>query len=97
MAYLGCMVNGKPGTRSFKCKELINNDKSDWIIVENTHEPIISKKDFDEVQRMRETKRKPTTTEAPLIFAKALKTEISYIIIICVTNKPLRKGACYGY
>ena len=33
-------------------KLLVRNPKKDWIIVENTHEPIIDKETFDIVQNI---------------------------------------------
>ena len=71
--YLGHMVNGRQTTRSFKCQEVVYNDKSDWIVVENTHEPIISQGDFDEVQRLMEFKRKPARDGKPHIFSGLLR------------------------
>ena len=44
--------------KSYKCKKHINNAKEDWVIFENTHEPIISQQDFDLVQELRKNKRK---------------------------------------
>ena len=58
--YIGNMVQGRTK------KSLYNNiphkatDKEDWIIVENTHEAIISKEDFYKIQEMiAECERKP--------------------------------------
>jgi len=73
--YLGHMVNGRQTTRSFKCQEIIRNAPSDWIVVENTHEPIVSQEDFDEVQRLAEFKRKPTKEGTPHIFSGLLRCD----------------------
>lgn len=45
--YLGTMVNGKSGTLSFKNKKLKRNPKEEWIRVEGTHEPLISREIWD--------------------------------------------------
>ena len=45
--YIGNMVQGKNTTISYKIKQCKSVPKSDWIIVENTHEPIIDKETFE--------------------------------------------------
>ena len=44
------MVQGKKTTYNYKLKNIIKKPKSEWIYVENTHEAIISKQEFDFVQ-----------------------------------------------
>ena len=44
--YIGNLVQGKTKKKNLRDKREVPKDKSEWIIVENTHEPIISKKDF---------------------------------------------------
>ena len=48
--YIGNTVQGKRKTRHYKGEERHVTDKDEWIIVEDTHEPIISKEMFDKVQ-----------------------------------------------
>ncbi len=48
--YIGNMVQEKCKRINYKLKKRIKNDKSDWIRVENTHEPIIDKEKFYAVQ-----------------------------------------------
>ena len=50
--YTGTMVQGLNSKISYKLKQSRAVPKEDWIRVENTHEPIVTKKVFDEVQRM---------------------------------------------
>ena len=50
-AYIGNMVQGKRKALSFKTKKRMVTDKSDWIIVENTHEALIELDIWGEVQR----------------------------------------------
>ncbi|MCC8156122.1 MAG: recombinase family protein [Oscillospiraceae bacterium] len=45
--YIGNMVQGKTGTQSYKSKKLIRKPEEEWIRVENTHEPIISRDIWD--------------------------------------------------
>ena len=50
--YLGHMVQNKTGTVSYKNHKQIDKPQSEWIKVENTHEPIISQEIWDAVQKM---------------------------------------------
>ncbi len=50
--YLGHMVQNKTGTVSYKNHKQITKPQSEWIKVENTHEPLISQDVWDAVQRM---------------------------------------------
>ena len=44
--YIGNMVQGKQTQINYKLKKPVNNKKEDWIIVPNTHEPIVDKEKF---------------------------------------------------
>ncbi|MBR5088181.1 MAG: recombinase family protein [Ruminiclostridium sp.] len=59
LEYVGHTVNFKTTKKSYKCKKRIDLPKEDWMIFENTHEPIISQHDYDLVQQLRESKRRP--------------------------------------
>lgn len=48
--YIGNMVQEKCKRINYKLKKRIKNDKSEWIRVENTHDPIIDKEKFYAVQ-----------------------------------------------
>lgn len=58
--YLGHTVNFKTHTKSYRDKRQIWNDPKDWVIFENTHEPIIDQATFDLVQKMRQQRRRNT-------------------------------------
>lgn len=60
MDYLGHTVNFKTYRKSYKQKKKIKNDKSEWKIFENTHEPIIDQSTFDIVQKIRANRKRPT-------------------------------------
>ena len=49
--YTGDLVQNKRNKINYKVKKVIKNDPSKYIIVENTHEAIIDKKIFNEVQK----------------------------------------------
>ena len=50
--YIGDMAQGKRKKLNYKLKQSIQVPKEDWIIKENTHEPIIEKKDFEKIQKL---------------------------------------------
>ena len=50
--YIGNMVQGKHKKISYKSEKTIWLPKSQWIVVENTHEAIIEREMFETVQRM---------------------------------------------
>lgn len=57
-AYIGDMVQGKVKQELCNHLDKTYTDKSEWIIAENTHEPIISRDEFFQVQEMFEQKSK---------------------------------------
>ncbi len=58
--YLGHMIQRKSETISYKLDKKRSIDKENWIVVENTHEPIISVSDFNTVQKLLETRKRTT-------------------------------------
>ena len=50
--YIGNMVQGKHKKVSYKSEKTMWLPKSQWIVVENTHEPIIDMETFETVQMM---------------------------------------------
>lgn len=60
--YIGNMVQGKSGSLSYKTKKLVSKPKEEWIRVEGTHEPIITRDVWDTVVSIDLKKvRKPDT------------------------------------
>lgn len=51
-SYIGNLVQGKRRERHYKGEERHFTDEDEWIIVEDTHEPIISKELFETVQEI---------------------------------------------
>ena len=45
--YTGDLIQWKKKVESYRTHKLITTNKDEWIIVENNHEPIISKEEFD--------------------------------------------------
>ncbi len=63
--YLGCTVNFKTYSKSYKNQRKLARDPSEWKIFENTHEAIIDRETFDIVQRVREGRRRRTPMGEP--------------------------------
>lgn len=108
--YIGNMVQGKNTTISYKIKQCKSVPKSDWIVVENTHEPIIDKETFEKAQSLfhRNTRTAPAKTEVDLFSgfvkcadchrAMSKKTNrhpyATYQYYRCVTSRKMDSGAC---
>ena len=58
--YIGNMVQGKWRNVSYKSKKHRLVPKEEWIKVENTHEPIVSKELFFKVRQMRRDRTRPS-------------------------------------
>ena len=59
--YTGVLIQGKETTLSYKVHKRIAKDKSEWTVIEDSHEAIISEIDFDSVQKVLkcDTRRSP--------------------------------------
>lgn len=52
VVYLGIMEQAKRTTPNYKVKKEIQRPQEEWIRVEDTHDPLISREDFDLVARL---------------------------------------------
>lgn len=72
--YLGHMVQGRWKKQSYNSKRLLELPESQWIIVENTHEPIVTQELFDKVQKeLDKNKRYAAKNEKKHLFQGLLK------------------------
>lgn len=71
--YIGNMVQGKYGSISYKTKQNKPRPKSEWYIVEGTHEPIIDKVLWDRVQAMLKERTKPFAVGTIGLFARKVR------------------------
>ena len=71
--YIGHSVHNRQAPVSFKCKKRVNKPKDEWWKVENTHEAIISKEDFDRVQQNIASRRRERKNGTTQIFAGLVK------------------------
>ena len=97
------MVQGKRTTHNYKIKMQVLKKSEDWVRVENTHEAIISKKEFEDVkQLLLEDTRAFSVNEAVHPFSgriycgdcgasavrKTTKSgEKTYVYYVCCANK----------
>lgn len=58
IAYLGHLAQQKFTAVSYKNRKIIRKDQSEWIIVYNTHEPIVSQELWDKVQERMKSQAK---------------------------------------
>lgn len=93
--YIGNMVQGKYGSVSYKTKQNKPRPKSEWYIVEGTHEPIIDRELWDRVQALLAQKAKPFNSGEIGLFAR--KARCAYCGYTLRTNKfsPKNKGRRY--
>ena len=83
--YIGNMVQGKYGSVSYKTKQNKPRPKSEWYIVEGTHEPIIDRELWDRVQALIEQRAKPFDIGTIGLFAE--KPGVLTAVIQCVLPK----------
>ena len=83
--YIGNMVQGKYGSISYKSKKNKPKQRKDWVIVKNTHEPIIDIDLWNSVQEKINKNFKPFTGGKIGIFAK--KCKCKYCGYILKTSK----------
>ncbi len=50
--YVGDLVQNRRSRISYKIRKMVKNDESEWVIVKNTHEPLVDRKTFEEVQKI---------------------------------------------
>lgn len=66
--YLGHMVQHRMEKCSYKDKNCRSIPKDDWIIVEHTHPPLISKEQYELVQMLQKTRSRPVRTKEHIDF-----------------------------
>ena len=111
--YVGDMVQGKNTTYSYKIKQCRAIPEDDWIVVENTHEPIISYETFENAQALfnkniRKSPKKNTVdlfsglvrcADCKRVMNKKTNQHSygTYHYYRCVTARKLKKSACTNH
>ena len=93
--YIGNSVHNKQTNISYKNKRRIRKPQDEWFRVENTHEGIISKEVFEQVQGQIANRRRQTKAATTQIFAGLVKCADCGWSMSYGTNKTA-KGA-YSY
>lgn len=73
--YIGHLEQGKQRTKSFKCKKKIDIEQNDWVVVEDSHEPIIDRKTWEEVQELLKVRRREMKTGETHLFSGMIVCE----------------------
>ena len=104
--YIGNMVQGKYGSISYKTKQNRPRPKEQWYRVEGTHEPIIDRELWDQVQALTAQRAKPFSTGTIGLFAgKARCMNCGYTMrssknhgnhYLQCSNRHIAKDACIG-
>lgn len=92
--YIGNMVQGRSKRISYKSKKCIRQPRENWIIVKDTHEPLIDTEIFNKVQKLINS-RKTTRTRTYDFLLKGLIYchECGYPLAV-VNRKNAKGGDC---
>ena len=93
--YIGNMVQGKYGSVSYKTKQNKPRPKSEWYIVEGTHEPIIDRELWDKVQTLVAQRAKPFAVGTIGLFAKKARCAYCGYTMRSSKTSPQRGGKHY--
>jgi site-specific DNA recombinase len=102
--YLGHMVQGRQKVKSYKVHTRINTPESEWIVVEDTHEPIVDKETFAKARELmqRDTRTAPQSGQlytfsgflrcADCSGSMGRRTSKNHVYYACKTNT--MQGLC---
>lgn len=71
--YLGKLVFGRSKTKGFFDKRRVHTEESEWVVAENTHEPLITQEQWDTVHQMMKARRRENGTGTVQPFAGLVK------------------------
>ena len=105
--YIGNMVQGKYGSVSYKTKQNRPRPRSQWYIVEGTHEAIIDRELWDTVQALIAERAKPFSTGETGLFARKARCRGCGAAMrsrkmsdgrryLCCASRYVSKDACEG-
>jgi site-specific DNA recombinase len=105
--YVGDMAQGRNRVKSYKIHKIEAVPEKDWIVVQNTHEPIIDRKAFEKVKQLlkRDTRTSPKQKQLYLFSGflrcadcgramSRIASKELYVYYQCGTYKSLSKKAC---
>jgi DNA invertase Pin-like site-specific DNA recombinase len=93
--YIGTLIQGRAKKVSYKSDKVIIAPKDEWVIIENNHEPIISRDIFEKTQELLSIRRKTCKSTAgkkftPHIFSGRIKC------MDCNSTMTKTSGRCAG-
>lgn len=89
--YIGNMVQGRQVKISYKSKKCLHQERENWVVVENTHEPLIDAESFRKV-RMLVNSRKHTRSRTYDFLLKGLVFCHECGYPLAVVNRPNASG-----
>jgi DNA invertase Pin-like site-specific DNA recombinase len=105
--YVGDMAQGRNRVKSYKIHKIEAVPEKDWIVVQNTHEPIIDREAFEKVKQLlkRDTRTSPKQKQLYLFSGflrcvdcgramSRIASKELYVYYQCGTYKSLSKKAC---
>lgn len=89
--YIGNMVQGRQVKISYKSKKCLHQERENWVVVENTHEPLIDAESFRKVRMLVNSRRHTRSrTYDFLLKGMIFCHECGYPL--AVLNRPNAKG-----
>jgi hypothetical protein len=89
--YTGNMVQGRQVKVNYKSKKCIRQPKEKWVVVENTHEPLIDRESFQKVQMLVGSRRRTRSrTYDSMLRGYIFCHECGYPLALA--NRPTRDG-----
>jgi len=72
--YVGTLIQGRHSTPNHKIKKIVDKPEEEWIRIEDSHEPVISKREFSIVQRLlgMDTRTSPNEDEVYVLSGLAV-------------------------
>ena len=72
--YVGTLVQGKRSTPNHKIKKTVDRPEEEWIRIEDSHEPVISRREFDIVRKLlgMDTRTSPNEEEVYVLSGLAV-------------------------
>jgi len=72
--YVGTLVQGRHSTPNHKIKKIVDKPREEWVRIEDSHEPVISKREFSIVQRLlgMDTRTSPNEDEVYVLAGLAV-------------------------
>ena len=94
--YTGTLIQGTRTTANYKIKKVIEKDRSEWAVIPNNHEAIITQIQFDTVQKLisRDTRIKPGNDE-PYLFSGFVECADCHCSLVRKTSR--YNGKIYAY